>query len=69
MRPRAPREVTWWIALVLGVLGALFHTGIVRIAGLAEFTFLAVAIALGRLLVAARIRRFEGRFGDTRRQA
>jgi hypothetical protein len=56
MRLRSPREVTWWIALVLGVLGVLFHAGIVRVAGLAEFAFWAVAIALGLLLVATRIK-------------
>jgi len=56
MRLRAPRGVTWWIALVLGVLGVLFHTGIVQIPGLAEFAFWAVVIALGLLLVATRIK-------------
>jgi hypothetical protein len=56
MRLRSPRELTWWIALVLGVLGVLFHTGIVQLPGMGEFAFWAVVIALGLLLIATRIK-------------
>ncbi len=56
MRLRAPRNLTWWIAFVLGVLGILIHIGILRIGALGEFAFWAVAIGLGLLLLATRIR-------------
>jgi hypothetical protein len=56
MKLRTPRQTTWWIALALGLIGVLIHIGVLRIGGLGEFAFWAVAIGLGLLLVGTRIR-------------
>ncbi len=56
MRLRSPRSLTWWIAFVLGVLGVLVHIGVLRLGSLGEFAFWAVAIGLGLLLLATRVR-------------
>ncbi len=46
----APKVVTWWIAIGLGVLGLLGHTG--TIAGLGEYSFWLVTAGLVLLVLA-----------------
>ena len=43
MKLSAPKEVTWWIAVILGVLGIL--ASLVTIPVLSEYAFWLVAIA------------------------
>jgi hypothetical protein len=45
MKLFTPKASTWWIAVVLGVLGILLHLGVLTIAGLSGFAFWLVAIA------------------------
>jgi len=46
----APKVTTWWIAVGLGVLGLLGHTG--TIAGLSEYSFWLVTAGLVLLVLA-----------------
>ncbi len=49
----APKNVTWWIAVVLGVLGLLGHFAKIQFVTANDFWFLAVGfvlLALGTLL-------------------
>jgi len=46
----APKVVTWWIAIGLGVLGLLGHTG--TIAALGEYSFWLVTAGLVLLVLA-----------------
>ncbi|MGA9532104.1 MAG: hypothetical protein WBR18_05260 [Anaerolineales bacterium] len=50
MRLSAPKVVTWWIAVGLGVLGLLGYTG--TLAGLGEYSFWLVAAGLVLLMLA-----------------
>lgn len=56
MKLRPPRQVTWWIALGLGVLGILLHLKVIPLPNLGELAFWGLVIALGLLLLATRIR-------------
>ncbi|MBN1220987.1 MAG: hypothetical protein JXM69_18850 [Anaerolineae bacterium] len=51
MRLSAPKQATWWIALVIGVLGILAF--LVTIPVLSGFAFWLVVIAFLLLLLAA----------------
>jgi len=50
MRLSAPKQVTWWIALVVGVLGILAY--LVTIPVLSGFAFWLVVVAFVLLLLA-----------------
>jgi threonine/homoserine/homoserine lactone efflux protein len=50
-----PKSVVWWIALILTVLAALMHFGVLRIAALAPYTFWMILIAAVLLLIATRV--------------
>jgi hypothetical protein len=50
MKVSPPKVVTWWIAVILGVLGALGHFGVV--AALASAAFWLVLIGLALLAIA-----------------
>jgi hypothetical protein len=50
MKTNAPKEVTWFIALIIGAIGVL--ATLVPIAVLAPYAFWLVVIALVLLLVA-----------------
>ena len=53
MRLSAPKVITWWIAVVLGVLGLLGQLDIVPTLGAYAFWFVAVGLvvmALGTLI-------------------
>jgi threonine/homoserine/homoserine lactone efflux protein len=50
-----PKSVVWWIALILTVLAALMHFGILTIAALAQYTFWMILIAAVLLLIATRV--------------
>mgnify|MGYP001028752376 CR=1 FL=1 len=52
MKLSAPKAPTWWIAVVLGVLGILLHLGVFTIAGLSGYAFWLVAIAFVLLVLA-----------------
>ena len=54
MRLTPPKNITWWIALILGALGLLGYTG--TIAALAPFAFFLVVAGLILLLVACLVR-------------
>ena len=54
MRLTPPKEITWWIALILGVLGLLGHLG--TIAVLSQYAFVLVLAGLILMLVATLIR-------------
>lgn len=50
MKLNAPKVITWWIAVVLGVLGLLGHFGV--IAALSPYAFWLVTIGLIVLVLA-----------------
>jgi hypothetical protein len=53
MKLSAPKVITWWIAVILGVLGLLGHLAIVPALGTYAFWFVAaglVVMALGTLI-------------------
>jgi hypothetical protein len=50
----APKQVTWWIALVVGVVGVLAH--LVTIPVLSGFAFWLVVVAFALLVVATFIK-------------
>jgi heme/copper-type cytochrome/quinol oxidase subunit 1 len=50
MRLSAPKQVTWWIALVIGVLGILAN--LVAIPVLSGFAFWLVVVAFVLLILA-----------------
>ncbi|MGA9191365.1 MAG: hypothetical protein WBZ24_06520 [Anaerolineales bacterium] len=50
MKLSAPKVITWWIAVVLGVLGLLGHFG--TIAVLSQYAFWLVAAAFVLLALA-----------------
>ena len=54
MNPSAPKAITWWIALVLGVLGLLGYTG--TVAALSEYAFWLALAGLALMLVATQTR-------------
>lgn len=57
MRLSSPKKVTWWIAVVLGVLGILLELGVVPIVGIsAGYAFIFVAIAFVLLALGTRLR-------------
>jgi hypothetical protein len=52
MKTNAPQLVTWWIALILGVLGIVTQLKIVAIPALAGYGFWLVTIAFVVLILA-----------------
>ena len=54
MKLSAPKQVTWWIALVVGVIGILAH--LVTIPVLSGFAFWLVVVAFALLVVATFIK-------------
>jgi hypothetical protein len=52
MRLSAPKTPTWWIAVIIGALGILFHLGVLTIAGLSGYAFWFVVIAFVLLTLA-----------------
>jgi 4-hydroxybenzoate polyprenyltransferase len=54
MRLSPPKVITWWIALILGVLGLFGSLGV--IGGLSQYAFWLVAAGLALLLVATLIK-------------
>lgn len=54
MKLTPPKVITWWIALVLGVLGLLGYTG--NVAGLSAYSFWLVLAGLVLMLVATLVR-------------
>jgi hypothetical protein len=49
----APQNITWWIALILAVLGIIFHF---LKAPFSQFSFWLVAVSAVLLLIATRIK-------------
>ena len=56
MKLSSPKKLTWWIAVVLGVLGILLHLGAFAIAGLSGYGFWLVAVAFVLLVLATFIK-------------
>jgi hypothetical protein len=54
MKLTPPKTITWWIAVILGVLGLLGHFGV--IAALAPYAFWFVAAGLILLVLATLIK-------------
>jgi hypothetical protein len=54
MKLTPPKVITWWIALILGVLGLLGFTG--SIAALSPYSFWLVMIGLVLMLIATLIK-------------
>ncbi|MFZ3085243.1 MAG: hypothetical protein WA120_00065 [Candidatus Hydromicrobium sp.] len=50
----APKNLTWWIALILAVLGIIFH--FVSFSPLSQFSFWMVAASAILLLIATRFK-------------
>lgn len=46
MRLSAPKQFTWWIAVILGALGILLQLGVIGAAGLPAFWVVVVAFVL-----------------------
>ena len=54
MKLSPPKTITWWIALILGVLGLFGFLGV--IAALSQYAFWFVAVGLGLMLVATLVK-------------
>jgi hypothetical protein len=54
MKLTPPKNITWWIAVILGVLGLLGHFG--TIAALKQYDFWLVVAGLALLVVATLVR-------------
>jgi uncharacterized membrane protein YtjA (UPF0391 family) len=54
MRLSPPKVITWWVAVVLGVLGLLGYAG--NVAGLSAYSFWLVLAGLVLMLVATLIK-------------
>ena len=54
MKLTPPKVITWWIALILGVLALLGSMG--TIAALSQYAFWLALVGLGLLLVACLVR-------------
>ena len=50
----APKNITWWIALILAVLGIIFH--FVNVPSLSPFSFWFVVVSAVLLLIATRFK-------------
>ena len=56
MKLSAPKKTTWWIALVVGLLGILLKLGILAIADASAYSFWLVMIAYLLLLLATAVK-------------
>jgi uncharacterized membrane protein YtjA (UPF0391 family) len=54
MKLTPPKVITWWIALILGVLGLLGYSG--NLADVSPYSFWLVLIGLALMLVATLIK-------------
>mgnify|MGYP001420553387 CR=1 FL=1 len=54
MKLTPPKVVTWWVALILGVLGLLGYWG--QVAALNQYAFILVAAGLALMLIATLIK-------------
>jgi len=52
MKTNAPGLVTWWIALILGVLGIVTHLGVVSVPVIGGYGFWLLTIAFVILILA-----------------
>ena len=50
----APKNITWWIALILAVLGIIFH--FVSVQPLSQFSFWMIVASAALLLIATTFR-------------
>ena len=46
MKLSAPKTVVWWISVIVGVVGILFHFGVIAVAGVSGFWLVAIAFIL-----------------------
>jgi hypothetical protein len=54
MKLTAPKNITWWIAVILGALGLLGHFGVIAV--LSPYAFWLVTAGLILLVVATLVR-------------
>jgi len=52
MNLSAPKEITWWIAVIVGVVGIIAYLDVVTIPVISGFAFWLVVIAFGLLALA-----------------
>ena len=52
--PSAPKNITWWIALILAVAGLIFH--FVSVPPFSQYSFWMVAVSAVLLIIASRFR-------------
>ena len=50
----APKNITWWIALILAVAGIIFH--FVSVQPLSQYSFWMVAVSAVLLIIATRFK-------------
>ena len=50
----APKNITWWIALILAVAGIIFH--FVSVPPFSQYSFWMVAVSAVLLIIASRFR-------------
>jgi len=57
MKLNAPKVSTWWIAVIIGVLGIVLRLGLVAVAGLsASYSFWLVTIGFLLLVLATALK-------------
>lgn len=57
MKLSAPTTVVWWISLILGAIGLLLYTNLIKIAALSPYAFWLVFVALVLMLLATYLKR------------
>jgi len=58
MKLNAPKQTTWWIALVIGLLGILFELGLFTFGVISAYGFWFVAVAYVILLLSTALKGF-----------
>ena len=52
MKFNAPKAGTWWVAVIVGLIGILMNYGVLNLGAISSFAFLFVVIGLGLLALA-----------------
>ncbi len=57
MKLSAPTQIIWWLSLILGAVGVLLFTKIIKVAALTPYDFWLVVAGLVLLLLATLFRK------------